>query len=109
MILVFCSGLILPQSSTSSHSSFCWRREPLTINSSSDPAHDFNPSLSLWRQHPIDWVSILCRTRLVSRTNSPIISPDLESGPIANFRLRIVRELWDRASKRHLIQAQSAL
>jgi hypothetical protein len=42
------------------------------------------------------------------RGKSPIISPDLESEPITIFRLEIVRESGDTASKRHLIQAKSA-
>jgi hypothetical protein len=34
--------------------------------------------------------------------------PNLESGPIAIFGLKIVQELWDKASKRPSQQAQIA-
>src|SRR6266699_4693249 len=37
----------------------------------------------------------------------PRISSNLKSGSIAIFGLKIVRELWDRASKRSLIQGQT--
>jgi len=39
---------------------------------------------------------------------SPNIRPDIESEASPVFHLKIVRELRDRASKRHLIQAQTA-
>jgi len=34
------------------------------------------------------------------------MNPDLESEASLDFRLRIVRDLWDREGKRHLAYAQ---